>query len=290
MTEWVWPWGALLALALIALGAVAYWHLVIAEGAYLGPWLVAYLYDRFAHRYDRIKGFDWEDEQYFIARPLRLGFELIGVRHPFILDVGTGTGRVPRALWANGAFAGHIVALDRSLGMLQEAVRLVDASAPVSWLWQDASSLPFPDDTFDAVCCLEALEFMPDPRQALREMARVLRPGGFLLISNRVGWEARLLPRRAFRREEVPRLLADVGMASWDVRPWQVDYDWILARKAGRIADAGRGLCALEDYLRCPGCGEQRWLIGTDSWQCAGCHARFEYRDGILRLLKANNP
>ncbi|HEY64839.1 MAG TPA: methyltransferase domain-containing protein [Caldilineae bacterium] len=282
-----WIWGVVLLVVCGSLAALTYWHLIIAEGAYLGTRLVAYLYDRFAHRYDDIKGFDWEDEHDFIARPLRLSFDLAGVEKPLILDVGTGTGRVPRVLLDRGAFSGHIVALDRSLGMLQEAVRRLGSAASVSWLWQDASRLPFSDATFDAVCCLEVLEFTPDPRRTLEEMIRVLRPGGFLLLSNRIGWQAHLLPGRTFRRSEFHQVLLDLGIAVCQVRPWQVDYDWALARKAGVGPGKGQGHRSLAEILHCPGCGALAWETRAAAWRCETCGRKYPYRDGILMLVES---
>ncbi|MCD6291195.1 MAG: class I SAM-dependent methyltransferase, partial [Anaerolineae bacterium] len=270
------------------LGGVAYWHFIIAEGAYLGVGVVAYLYDRFARRYDDIKGFNPEDEWYFIARPLALAFQATGTEHPLVLDVGTGTGRVPYALLSDPSFSGRIVALDRSLGMLKEAVRKV--KAPVHWLWEDASRLPFPDATFDAVYCLEALEFMPKPRETLRELARVLRPGGLLIVSNRVGWLAYLLPGRTFRRSVFSRMLGELGMASYDVRRWQVDYDWAQARKAGDGPGAGQGERPLREYLHCPQCGAADWAVSEKRWLCRGCGAHYAMEDGILLLARPLGP
>ena len=301
MIEGTWPWAAALLILLLLL-ATAYWIVVITEGTYLGSALVALLYDRFARRYDAIKEFVKEDEYYFIARPLLLGFELTGVAHPLVLDVATGTGRVPRALIeaashsdldetgegvshaGSASFSGQVVAIDRSLGMLQEAVKGTPEAKPISWLWKDASQLPFPDGIFDAVCCLEALEFTPDPRQIMRELVRVLRPGGFLLTSNRVGWEAYLFPGRTFRRPAFRLMLAEMGMGTYDVKPWQVDYDWAFARKAGEDTGNGHGRLPLNSILCCPRCRARRWAIAERLWTCGSCGCAFAYRDHILRL------
>ena len=117
-----------------------------------------------------------------------------GVDRPLLLDVATGTGRVPLALLRNrfAATGGRIVGLDLSWGMLRQArAKLQDYDRWVDLVWQDASHLPFDDGTFDAVTCMEALEFLPRPREALAEMVRVLAPGGLLAVTNRVGvWRA----------------------------------------------------------------------------------------------------
>lgn len=280
----VWLVAGIVVAALI-LFAIGYWHLVIAEGAYLGPGLVAWLYDRVARRYDQIKAFDWEDEAYFVARPIRMALDLVGIDRPLILDVATGTGRVARALLFTGDLPGMLIGLDRSLAMLKEA-RAHVRHRSVTWLWQDASHLPFDDRTFDVVTCLEALEFFPSPAAVLEEMVRVLKPGGFLLISNRIGWEAHLLPGRTFDEEELGKRLEHLGMASWDVQRWQVDYDWVMARKGGELTAADRQALDLAEILRCPACGKRRWSEAEDRWDCLECGRSYRWECGILYLLQ----
>lgn len=79
--------------------------------------------------------------------------------------------------------------------------------------------------------CLEALEFLPDTRAALCECVRVLRPGGLLVTTNRIGWDARLIPGKTLSRQNFRRLLAAFPLESVRVHPWQVDYDLAWARK-----------------------------------------------------------
>lgn len=100
---------------------------------------------------------------------------------------------------------------------------------------QRADRLAFADGTFDAVTCLEALEFMPDPRKAIAEMVRVLKPGGVLLVSNRVGWEARFLPGRCCGRGRMEKVLATHPLRDIHTQLWQVHYDLIWARKGGKV-------------------------------------------------------
>jgi len=65
----------------------------------------------------------------------------------------------------------------------------------------------------------------------VREMVRVLRPGGWLLITNRVSRDARWIFGRAIRRSDFPSFLQAAGLHDIDVLPWQVDYDLAWARK-----------------------------------------------------------
>jgi ubiquinone/menaquinone biosynthesis C-methylase UbiE len=89
------------------------------------------------------------------------------------------------------------------------------------------------DDVFDIVVSLEILEFTPSPFKTLHEMARVLRPGGWLIVTNRVGKEARFILGKTFSRSTFPTVLEKVGLIDVEVYPWQVEYDLAWARKPG---------------------------------------------------------
>lgn len=213
----------------LLLALVVYWHLIIAEGAYLGANVVSWTYDLVARRYDAIKQFSPRDEAWFVAEPLLQALD--GIAHPRLLDVATGTGRVPVALLQHG-FRGQIVGLDLSPGMLAQAQsKLRPYRSRVALIRQEAGRLPFGDAAFDAVTCLEALEFFPQPGEALREMVRTLTPEGILFISNRVGREARLLPGKAFPRSQFAQILAGSSLHDVRVQRWQVSYDLAVARK-----------------------------------------------------------
>ncbi|MFC6018695.1 demethylmenaquinone methyltransferase [Plantactinospora solaniradicis] len=93
-----------------------------------------------------------------------------------VLDVGAGTGVSTAELATSGAYA---VGLDLSIGMLR-AGRRVRPEVPL--LAGDALRLPFPDESFDAVTISLALRNVVDTEAALREMARVTRPGGRLVV------------------------------------------------------------------------------------------------------------
>jgi SAM-dependent methyltransferase len=103
-----------------------------------------------------------------------------------VLDVACGPGNVTRALAAGVAEGGMVIGLDASETMLARAVR--DTPEPhlddprIAYVRGDAVDLPFRDGVFDAVCCFGALYLFDDPWRALDGMARVLKPGGRLVI------------------------------------------------------------------------------------------------------------
>jgi len=221
-----WTW---LLLLLLAAGAV-YWLVVLSEGVYLGNRVVVALYDWGASSYDRIKNVQPEYDALYLAMPLLSA--LTQVSSPLILDVATGTGRLPLALLRQWDFRGHVVALDRSRRMLAIARRRTYAQRErVGLLCDDAMALPFPDGLFHAVTCIEATEFLPHPQGALCEIVRVLAPGGRLMISNRVGTDAFFLPGRACPPGALEERLRALGLRQVGTRRWQVHYDLVEAQK-----------------------------------------------------------
>lgn len=223
----------ILILAIILLTAVLYYLLVTTEGVYLGRRIVVWLYDITAYKYDDIKQFNPDDEQFAISRPLLR--ELGRNPNPTILDVATGSGRVPYNLLTTPYFRGRIIGLDPSRKMLRQAAHKLAQtqtnSNPVLLIQQTAAALPFPDNTFDAVTCLEALEFFPSDTAALREMIRVLQPGGVLMTSRRKGWEGKAFLGRFRSDADFQLLLDNLGLVEIRSHLWEINYDMITARK-----------------------------------------------------------
>ena len=98
-----------------------------------------------------------------------------------VLEVGCGVGDFATHLARQGAV---MTAVDFSPAAIELAqARMAANLVQISFSTADAQSLPFADATFDVVFSCECLEHIPDPPQALREMARVLRPGGRLVLT-----------------------------------------------------------------------------------------------------------
>jgi ubiquinone/menaquinone biosynthesis C-methylase UbiE len=78
---------------------------------------------------------------------------------------------------------GSVDALDPNPGMLAVATETVPDTLGVEWHQASAEDMPLPDETFDVVLCQLSLQFVSDRGAALREMHRVLAPGGRLLLN-----------------------------------------------------------------------------------------------------------
>jgi demethylmenaquinone methyltransferase/2-methoxy-6-polyprenyl-1,4-benzoquinol methylase len=99
----------------------------------------------------------------------------------WVLDVATGTGLVARELARRRNV--HVVGLDQSEDMLlrgASGVAAVGLRERVSFVRGRGEALPFPDGAFDGLTFTYLLRYVDDPAQTLRELSRVLRPGGVM--------------------------------------------------------------------------------------------------------------
>ena len=122
-----------------------------------------------------------------------------------ILDLAAGTGTSSAALAAHGA---HVTAADFSEGMLAEGRRRNAGNDLIDFVWADATQLPFEDDSFDAATISYGLRNVSDPKQALAEMARVVKPGGRVVIAefSRPSSEAVNWAYTKYNRHVLPRV------------------------------------------------------------------------------------
>lgn len=268
----------LVVLAAVLIVAAGWWLLIETEGVYLGRRVVVWLYDLYAGRYDDIKHFRSEYDHMFLAQPIM--DDVAPVKAPLVLDVATGTGRLPLAMLNHAHFQGRVIGADLSRRMLANAASKLDLRrAPL--LWCPAERLPFADNLFDVVTCLEALEFMERPEAVLAECARVLRPGGLLLVTNRR--TTRFMPGKAWKNEDLTDLFKRIGMSEVALEGWQVDYDLLWARKRGESEPTLSR--PLAEILCCPCCGQTRLIEGTGAWRCEHCGCAVPVgEDGVIEL------
>jgi len=114
-----------------------------------------------------------------------------------VLDVACGTGLVSFEAACAVSVSGHVLGIDLSDRMVGVAERRARESnvSNCSFSRMDAEVLALPDARFDVVLCALGLMYMPDPERALREMRRVLRPGGRVSLAvwgerAKCGWSA----------------------------------------------------------------------------------------------------
>jgi SAM-dependent methyltransferase len=98
-----------------------------------------------------------------------------------VLDLGCGTGTASRAA---AGVAASVAGVDLSAEMIGQAVGLASGITNLRFAIADAEDLPFGDDAFTAVLCTNSFHHYPDPPGAVREMARVLAPGGRLVLGD----------------------------------------------------------------------------------------------------------
>ena len=138
----------------------------------------AQLFDDWPDRYERwfttpigslVKRVEWE----LILDLLRPG------PAEFLLDAGCGTGIFTMDMLSCGA---RVVGIDLSLSMIRRA-RHKARSSRLRILSADIIRLPFPENSFDKAASITALEFIPDARKAVKELFRVTRSGGPVVVA-----------------------------------------------------------------------------------------------------------
>jgi len=181
-------------------------------------------YARWAPVYDLVFGPVFEQGR----RAAVAAAERIGGR---ILEVGVGTG----ISLGDYSSSNRLVGVDLSDPMLRRAqarVEELQLDNVEGLAVMDAERLAFPDDSFDVVVAQYVVTTVPNPEATLDEFARVLRPGGEIVLVSRVGAEAGL--RRAFEHWFAP-MARRLG--------WRTQFPW--ARFA-HWAERTSGVCLIE--------------------------------------------
>lgn len=152
---------------------------------------------------------------------LRLAGDLQGRS---VLDVGCGDGTLALACWESGT--AQVAGLDLDTRMITRAAAFAaQHQVTIGYTVGRADTLPFGDKSFDLVVSVAMLTFVPEADRVVREMARVLRPGGRLVIGDLGKWSI-----WAARR----RVRAWLGSPTWRAARFRTAGELLaMARQAG---------------------------------------------------------
>src|SRR5512135_1681549 len=137
-----------------------------------------------------------------------------------VADVGTGTGFVAQGLASRAA---KVIGFDASPEMLAVARRNLAALGNVEWREAPGDQLPIAADTLDGVFANMYLHHAPDPAAAIKELARVIKPGGVVCITDLDQhdheWQREQMADLwlGFARDDIRRWFADAGLKQIEV-------------------------------------------------------------------------
>jgi len=141
-------------------------------------------------------------------------------------DLGCGTGQMTAAL---APFVRHVIAVDGSAAMLQAAKKRLQGFDNVELRRGDLEALPIDDAKLDAATLALALHHLADPRRVLAEVARVLKPGGQLLVVDMLPHDRESYRQQmghvwlGFSEEHVRRILDESGLGNVRIVPLSPD-------------------------------------------------------------------
>lgn len=163
-----------------------------------------------------------------------------------VLDVGCGNGYAVRAMAERIGLQGEAVGVDVSPVMIAQAQEDVRNPANVQFQVSAADALPFADECFDRVLSVEAIYYLPDPQQALKEWVRVLKPGGSLWVMAdfyrenpySASWADLIdLPMRYYGERQYREMLEKAGLTAVSserlLNPMPLDLDFITSFQPG---------------------------------------------------------
>lgn len=196
-----------------------------------------------AGRWDKVR-----DELFGSTYHLRA---LVGLVDPewIVGDLGCGTGQVSEAL---APYVRRVIAIDESGEMLKAARRRLKPYANVQVQRGDLEALPIDDGRLDAAVLLLVLHHVAEPGNALREAARVLRPGGRLLIGDMLPHDREQYRQQmghvwlGFAEAQMQEYLEEAGFSGVQIRPLPPDPAakgptiFVATAERARVASAVR--------------------------------------------------
>lgn len=203
--------------------------------------------------YDRLAaGADWDEatNPFETQRRLELVFDdvlaAVDLSDLDLLDAGSGGGHFSAAAGARGA---RVTSLDVGESLLAQVAARCDSRRVLG----SVLDLPFSDASFDLVLCTEVIEHTPDPGRALVELARVVRPGGRLIVTS---------PGRLW--QPVVRLATRLGL-----RPYEGYENFLWPISARRIlTSAGVRIDRIDGFNLLPFFNRRlvAWHHRLDGW------------------------
>ena len=223
-----------------------------------------------------------ETHGFFLAPFLQPGFD--------VLDAGCGPATITTGI-AQAVFPGRVTAMDSATEQLERGRRLAEGREimNIGFVAASAYEMPFADHSFDVVFAHALLEHLRDPRRAMQEFHRVLRPGGFIAVCS-PDWSAFALSPHtmsagraihAFRHLQerqgcdtaagarLPQYLTEAGFTPLAHDEWIEEYDntdRLAQDLAAELDNAGQfhHATALRDWARQPGARfRQSWKYAT---------------------------
>ncbi|WP_435180658.1 methyltransferase domain-containing protein [Halorussus sp. AFM4] len=173
--------------------------------------------------YDTVNPFIWNEQM----RDEALG--LLDIQEgDRVLDVGCGTGFATEGILEHTE---NVHGLDQSVHQLEKAWAKLGKHDPVSFYRGDAERLPFRDDSFDVVWSSGSIEYWPDPVATLRDMRRVVKPGGQVLVVGPNNPKSSVMQKVAnaimlfYDREEADRMFREAGYVDIEHHEMGPAYD-----------------------------------------------------------------
>ncbi len=168
-------------------------------------------FDQVAAEWDRLRA------SFFSEKVREKAFAVAGVEPGRIAaDVGAGTGFITEGLVRKGV---QVIAVEPSAGMLQQLRAKLDGRGEIDFRMGEVEALPIEDQTVDYVFANMVLHHVPSPPAAVKEMARILRPGGKLVVTDMDEHSFEFLRQEqhdlwlGFKRVDVRRWFEEAGLA-----------------------------------------------------------------------------
>jgi len=181
---------------------------------------------------------------------LKFVIEMVGITHnDKVLDVATGTGFMAIAIADTGA---QVIATDFTLAMLKKASESLTGQSNTALALADADLLPFASDSFDVVTCRVSVHHFANPQLAIREMSRVCKPDGRVMIMDVISSEDRV-------KSDLHNKMGKLRDLS-EVRQWQLSEIEKMINEEGLTVtktESWSHVMAFDEWIRLGGTDQQ---------------------------------